>query len=165
MKKLFFLALFSVVSSLAFAQKPSPEATATGKIGGANVSVKYCQPAVKGRNVWDPAGSLAPYGKVWRTGANEATTITFDTDVKIEGKALAAGTYGLFTIPGEKEWVIIFNKNGKQWGSYSYKEADDALRVTVPAKAGEMSERFTIAVNKSDVSLAWDKVKVAFGVK
>ena len=162
MKKAFFTLMLALVGTTLFAQNmPSPPAKAEGKIGDVMVTVNYHQPGVKGRNVW--AGDLAPYGKVWRTGSNNTTTIEFDQDVKIEGKALAKGKYGLFTIPGEKEWVIIFNK-GIAWGAYSYKDTDDVLRVTVPAKSNEMIERFTIAVNSDNVSLAWDKVKVAFKV-
>ena len=143
---------------------PSPPAKATAIVGGATVTVNYHQPAVKGRNVW--AGDLAPYGKVWRTGANDATTFEVSKDVTINGKALKAGKYALFTIPGEKEWTIIFNKTVKQWGAYGYKDADDALRVTAKPEANEMTERFTIkAENSGVVTLAWDKVKVPFTVK
>ncbi len=166
MKKLFFLAFFALLSLVSNAQgtKPSPDATATGSIGGTKITVKYAQPAVKGRNVW--AGDLAPYGKVWRTGANAATVIEFDKAVKVEGKDLAAGKYLLFTIPGEKEWTIIFSKyEANAWGAYAYKEANDALRVMAASSANEMTERFTIAVEKTGVSLAWDKAKVVFGVK
>lgn len=143
---------------------PSPPAKATATVGGATVTVNYHQPAVKGRNVW--AGDLAPYGKVWRTGANDATTFEVSKDVTINGKALKAGKYALFTIPGEKEWTIIFNKNAKQWGAYGYKEADDVLRVMAKPEATEMTERFTIkAENSGVITLAWDKVKVPFTVK
>ncbi|MFN8353040.1 MAG: DUF2911 domain-containing protein [Spirosomataceae bacterium] len=163
MKKAFFTLLFVVVGTALFAQNmASPPAKAEGKIGGTTVTINYHQPAVKGRNVW--AGDLAPYGKVWRTGANNTTTIEFDKDVTIEGKALAKGKYGVFTIPGEKEWVIIFNK-GIAWGAFSYKESDDVLRVTVKSMPNEMTERMTFAVNSDNVSLAWEKVKVAFKVK
>ncbi|MCU0467647.1 MAG: DUF2911 domain-containing protein [Arcicella sp.] len=173
MKKLLFLAtlIFSAFISNAQhdmskdkAKMPSPPASATATVGGTTVTINYHQPAVKGRNVW--AGDLAPYGKVWRTGANDATTFEVSKDVTINGKALKAGKYALFTIPGEKEWTIIFNKSAKQWGAYSYKEADDVLRVTAKSEANEMTERFTIkAENSGQVSLAWDKVKVAFTVK
>lgn len=165
MKKLLFTTGLFLFALCGFAQNmASPAAKAEGKIGGTTVTVNYHQPAVKGRAVWDPNGSLAPYGKVWRTGANATTSIEFDKDVTIEGKTLAKGKYGLYTIPGEKEWTIIFNKTIK-WGAYEYNEKDDVLRVNVPAKANDMTERFTIAVNSGDVSLAWEKVKVAFKVK
>ncbi len=171
MKKLFFLLALSVVTFASLGQDdkskmPSPPASVTGVIGKTNLNIKYFQPAVKGRKVWDPAGELAPLGKVWRTGANNATTFDIDGDVKIEGKTLAKGKYALFTIPGEKEWVIIFNKKSAQWGAYSYKADDDALRVTVPAgKSATFNERFTIAIeNNKTVTLSWENVKVGFNI-
>ncbi len=172
MKHLLFLALFCVVSVVANAQhqaedkskRASPPAAATATINGATLTINYSQPAVKGRNVW--AGDLAPYGKVWRTGANEATTFEVNKDVSIEGKTLKAGKYALFSVPGEKEWVIILNAKANQWGAYNYKEADDVLRVTVPAKTGDFTERFTITANNDGtVKLAWDKTVVVFKVK
>ena len=108
---MFIMALFCSASLLAqetAPSKPSPAATATGKVGEATITVNYSSPAVKGRNVW--AGNLAPYGKVWRSGANEATTVDIDRDITVEGKTLPAGKYSFFTIPGENEWTIIFNK-------------------------------------------------------
>ena len=163
MKKTIFTLIFALATVSLFAQNTaSPPATVTGKIGQTTITIKYNQPAVKGRNVW--AGDLAPYGKVWRTGADNSTSIELDKDVTIEGKALAAGKYALFTIPGEKEWVIIFNKK-IAWGAYSYKQEEDVLRVTVKPMANEMTERVTFAVNSDNVSLAWEKVKVAFKVK
>ena len=174
MKKLILLATFAFTAFISNAQHdmskdkakmPSPPATTTATVAnGANVTINYNQPAVKGRNVW--AGDLAPYGKVWRTGANDATTFEVSKDVMVNGKALKAGKYALFTIPGEKEWTIIFNKTPKQWGAYSYKEADDALRVTAKSEANEMTERFTIkAEDSGNVMMMWDKAKVGFMVK
>jgi hypothetical protein len=130
MKRFTFLMLaISAVLSSAFAQdKPaSPQATVEGKIGASKVKIVYCQPSARGRKIM---GGLVPYGEVWRTGANDATTIEFDKPVKIEGKDLAAGKYALFTIPGENEWTIIINKDAKQWGAYSYKKESEycALR-------------------------------------
>ncbi|MBP6386065.1 MAG: DUF2911 domain-containing protein [Pseudarcicella sp.] len=143
---------------------PSPPAETKAIINGKNVEIHYHQPAVKGRNVW--AGSLAPYGKIWRTGANDAPTFEVSEDVLVAGKSLAKGIYALFTIPGETEWTIIFNKVAKQWGAYNYKENEDALRITVPSIAHEMTERFTIdASQESGVSLKWDKVEVKFNVE
>jgi len=111
-------------------------------------------------------GGLVPYGEVWRTGANEATTIEFDKPVKIEGKDLAAGKYALFTIPGENEWTIIINKDVKQWGAFKYKQEDDILRVPVkPAKTSAPVETFNIAVGKDDIQLKWENTAVAFKVK
>ena len=174
MKKLLLLATFAFSAFISNAQHdmskdkakmPSPPATTTATVAsGANLTINYSQPAVKGRNVW--AGDLAPYGKVWRTGANDATTFEVSKDVMVNGKALKAGKYALFTIPGEKEWTVIFNKSSKQWGAYGYKVADDALRVTAKSEANEMTERFTMkADNAGSVMMMWDKVKVGFTVK
>ena len=158
------LALVTALSSSLAQEKPaSPQATATGKIGAANVKIVYCQPSARGRKIM---GGLVPYGEVWRTGANEATTFEIDKPVKIEGKDLAAGKYSLFTIPGENEWTIIINKDAKQWGAYKYKQEDDVLRVTVkPTKAAAPVETFNIVVGKDDVQLKWENTAVAFKVK
>ncbi|MFD3001400.1 DUF2911 domain-containing protein [Pontibacter toksunensis] len=138
-------------------QKASPPATATGKVGDANVTVNYSSPAVKGRQIW---GDLVPYGEVWRAGANEATTVTFDKDVMVEGKALPAGTYSFYTIPGENEWTVIFNKTAKQWGT-QYDEKQDALRVTTtPRKADTMNERLAYAVTDNGLVLRWENMEV-----
>lgn len=146
----------------------SPAATATGKIGNATVTIKYSSPGVKGRDIW---GQLVPYGQVWRTGANEATTITFDKDLAVEGQTLKAGTYALFTIPAENEWTVIFNKTAKQWGAYKYEQAEDALRVKVkPMAAKEMNERMKIEVvskgkNAGSILLKWEKLQVPISLK
>jgi hypothetical protein len=166
MKRISFLmfALISIVS-LAIAQdKPaSPKAEAAGTIGSTKVKVVYSQPSARGRKIM---GGLVPFGEVWRTGANEATIIEFDKPVKIEGKDLAAGKYALFTIPGENEWTVIFNKDIKQWGHYSYKQADDVLRVTAkPRKTDNLVETFTIAVDKDQIDMKWENTAVAFKVK
>jgi Ni/Co efflux regulator RcnB len=146
------------------AAKPSPAATTTGKSGDANITLTYAQPAVKGRKVW---GELVPFDKVWRTGANDATTIEFSKDVTIEGQALKAGKYALFTIPTEGgEWTFIFNKTAKQWGSYSYKEADDALRVKVKSgKSASFTERMTFEVKDKKVVFSWENLSAAFKVE
>jgi hypothetical protein len=168
MKRITFLlaafALFVVSNTFAQDKKPlSPKETVKGKVGGANVEIVYSRPSSRGRTM---IGGNEPFGEVWRTGANEATTIQFDKAVKIEGKDLAAGKYGLFTIPGEKEWVIIFNKDHKQWGAYNYKKEDDVLRVTVPAtKAKSFVETFTISVDNNEIFLAWENSQVSFKVK
>jgi hypothetical protein len=159
------LAAILLTSSLASGQdkKPlSPEATVSGKLGAADVKIVYCQPSARGRKM---LGGIEPYGKVWRTGANAATTFEISKDVTVEGKALTAGKYELFTIPGEKEWVIIFQKYGKQWGAYGYKEENDVLRVTVPAGSTEFVETFIISVADSKVVLKWETTQVAFSAK
>ena len=168
MKKFFFLAIALLISSASFAQegkaKPSPAATATGKIGDKTVTITYAQPAVKGRPVW---GKLVPYNEVWRTGANDATTFEVDKDVMIEGKALKAGKYSLFTIPTEGgEWTVIFNSVAKQWGAYNYDASKDVLRVKVKsAKSKTMMERLTFEVKDNMVHLMWENLAVAFKVK
>lgn len=163
--------LVFLCSLVSFAQEKapaSPPATASGKIGKAEVTIKYSSPAVKGREIW---GGLVPYGKVWRTGANEATTITFSNDVIVEGQKLNAGTYALFTIPGENEWTIIFNKTAKQWGAFKYDQGEDALRVKVkPVASKTMNERMKIDVKSKGksagvVTIMWEKVAVPFNVK
>lgn len=143
----------------------SPKETVTGSIAGANVEIVYCRPSARGRKM---LGEKEPYGQVWRTGANAATTIKFDKAVTIEGKALDAGTYALFTIPNESEWVIIFNKKTDQWGAYDYEKNkdQDALKVTVKAgKTPAFVETFTIGVDKDQVNLQWENTAVAFKVK
>jgi hypothetical protein len=167
MKKgfLFFL-LTLLVSTVSMAQgaKASPAATAKGKGGDADITIKYAQPSVKGRKIW---GGLVPYDQVWRTGANNATTIEFSKAVKIEGKDLAAGKYALFTIPTEGgKWTIIFNKKADQWGAYNYKADDDALRVDVQAKTSDVAvEAMTFSIAENTVTLAWEKLTVGFMVK
>ncbi|MBT1703520.1 DUF2911 domain-containing protein [Chryseosolibacter indicus] len=144
--------------------KPSsPKSEVNGTVGNAKVKINYCQPSARGRKIM---GGLVPYGEVWRTGANEATTIEFDKAVKVEGKDLPAGKYALFTIPSENEWTIIFNKDNKQWGAYKYKQTDDVLRVNVkPTKTDQFVETFTITPEKNQVSLKWENTAVAFKVK
>jgi hypothetical protein len=131
------------------------------------ISLTYSRPNVKGRQIF---GGLEPYDKVWRTGANSATLIKFTDAVKIEGQDLPAGEYGLFTIPGKTEWTIIFSKGSKQWGAYTYKEADDVLRVKVKAtKAANAVETFTIQFanvfpTTAQLQLLWDKTAVAVNI-
>ena len=143
--------------------KPSPAATATGKIGAADVTVNYSSPAVKGRTIW---GGLEPYGKVWRAGANEATTVEFSKPVTVEGKALPAGKYGFFVIPTEKQWTVIFNKVPNQWGAYKYEEKQDALRVMVtPRKPAAMAERLVYEVTPKGLVLRWENMEVPVAIK
>lgn len=162
------LLLVSLVSSAQEKAPASPPASANAKIGTTDISVKYSSPAVKGRKIW---GELVPYGQVWRTGANEATTITFSKDVTVEGQKLKAGTYALFTIPGDKEWTIIFNKTAKQWGAFKYDEGQDALRVKVkPVAAKSMNERMKIDIQPKGktagvVTIMWENLAVPFNVK
>jgi hypothetical protein len=166
--------LFSTVLFLSLAacsqgdksQKPSPPAKASETTNsGVTITIDYSQPGVKGRTI---GKDLEPMeGKVWRTGANEATVFEINKDVKVEGQPLAAGKYGLFTIVNGDEWTIIFNKTWKQWGAFSYKEADDVLRVKVKSgKANPFAERMAFTINKSGkVSLMWGDKQVDFNVK
>lgn len=168
MKRITFLMVAMIAALLttdALAQdKPlSPQATVEGKIGAANVKIVYCQPSARGRKM---LGGKEPYGQVWRTGANEATTIEFDKPVKIEGKDVPAGKYALFTIPNENEWTIILNKEAKQWGAYKYDEKKDQVRVNVkPTKSDSFVETFNIGLGKDEVQLKWENTAVAFKVK
>jgi hypothetical protein len=167
MKKTFFTLvtlMIAMIFNVSAQEKPSsPKETVKGSIDGANIEIVYCKPSARGRKM---LGEKEPYGQVWRTGANDATIIEFDKNVKIEGKALPKGKYELFTIPGETEWVIIIQKFGKQWGAYSYKDSNDVLRVTVKAgKTPAFVETFSITVDKGAVNLAWENTAVSFKVK
>lgn len=166
MYSLVMLFMGILVSSTAFAQdakpKASPPETATGKVGDANITVNYGSPSVKGRTVW---GELVPYGKVWRAGANEATTVTTDRDVLVEGQRLPAGTYSFYAIPGEDEWTLMFNKTSKQWGT-QYDEKQDALRVKAkPRQAAAMSERLVYDVTNEGLVLRWENLEVPVRVQ
>jgi hypothetical protein len=148
--------------------RPSPPATATGKVNGATITVNYSSPGVKGRQIW---GALVPYDQVWRAGANEATIFETDKDINVEGKPLKAGKYSLYTIPGEKEWTIIFNSQTGQWGvkmdgSTTEDPAKDVLRVKVKhQKTKAMQERLTYRVDKNGFALVWENVEVPVMVK
>ena len=155
------LTLSLLVTFSAFAQKDkskrkSPPAQVTQDVGDATVTIDYSRPSKKGREIF---GGLEDYGKVWRTGANESSWIQVSADVEVEGQTLAAGKYGLFTIPGKDQWTIIFNKNWDGWGAYEYKESDDVLRVTVDAgSTDDVVEMFTIEIaDNGDVSMSWDQ--------
>ncbi len=147
--------------------RTSPRASVMQALGGAEVEIAYGRPAVKARRVW---GELVPDGRVWRAGANEATSFTVSRDVRIEGHALTAGTYTLFAIPGAAEWTLIFNRVPRQWGAFDYNPAFDALRFAVkPAEAPQQEYlRYDIEPAGSDaavVSLAWEKRTVAFRIE
>lgn len=160
------------MASMAWAQpavelpRPSPLATVTQAFGYTTASVSYSRPAVKGRAIW---GGLVPYGQIWRAGANEATTLELTTDAKINGQSLPKGKYALFILPTEKDWTFIFSKNHKTWGSYSYDQKEDALRVTVtPQSAGHMERLEYGFEDLSDSSAAltthWEKKKASLKI-
>ena len=136
------------------------------RIGITDITIHYHRPLVNDRKVWD---ALVPYGKVWRAGANENTTITFSDPVQVEGKPLDKGTYGLHMIPNADEWTIIFSKNSTSWGSFTYDEKEDAQRVTVKPKAADMHNALTydfddLQKDSAVVELEWEKVAVPFKV-
>lgn len=141
----------------------SPTATLKQRVGVTDIEVVYSRPSLKGREAF---GKLEPYGAVWRTGANNATRISFSTDVKVQGSPLVAGTYELFSIPGPSEWLVIFQKAGKQWGAYAYKAENDTLRVTVKSVAlAAPVETLTIDLNdlrdnSATLNITWDKTRV-----
>jgi hypothetical protein len=146
--------------------RPSQGAKITQRIGITDITISYHRPLVNERKVWD---GLVPYGKVWRAGANENTTITFSDPVMIEGKALDKGTYGLHMIPTADDWTIIFSKNATSWGAFTYDQAEDALRVSVKPHAAEMHNALTydfdqLTPNSAVVMLEWEKVAVPFKV-
>ena len=145
-------------------KRPSLPAFVFRKIGNDTISIDYSQPSVKGRTI---GKDLEPMdGKVWRTGANEATVFAVTKDMMVEGKALPKGKYGLFTLVNGEDWTIIFNKTWNQWGAFTYKDADDALRVTVKSgKAPQFSERMTFLIAKDGkVTLLWGDIEVDFKI-
>lgn len=169
MKSFLMLAAVCIVTLTACGQRvntKSPVAVVSGTTAsGTSIQIRYNQPSVNGRSI---GKDLEPMpGKVWRTGADSATAFEISKDVKVEGQPLAAGRYALFTMATGDDWTIIFNKNVKQWGAFSYKQADDALRVKVTAgKAASFAEKFTITVSKDGkVTLLWGGNDVAFKVE
>lgn len=145
----------------------SPKAGVFQTIGITDINVSYSRPGVKNRKIW---GELVPYNKVWRAGADEATKITFSTDVIIEGKKLPAGAYGFFAIPGENEWTLIFNKVADQWGAFTYNESEDALRIKVKPVSNSNHDwllySFTdMTSTTAQLNLIWEKLKVPFKIE
>jgi tetratricopeptide (TPR) repeat protein len=140
----------------------SQRGSVSQRIGLTDITIVYHRPEVGGREIW---GKTVPYGKMWRAGANENTTIIFSDDVSIEGKPLAAGTYGLHTIPDKDQWTIIFSKNSTSWGSFSYDEKEDALRVTTKPHAAESFDFLTyvfedVKPDSAVATLRWEKLAV-----
>lgn len=159
---MFFVAL-SACGQSDMSKKPSPPASASGNVGEAKVTIDYSQPAVKGRTIW---GDLVPYDKVWRTGANEATTLTVSKDVKVNGEDLAAGKYSLFTIPGEKKWIVILNSESDQWGAYKYDLKKDVMRFEVTPGKAQKTERLTFMVSDSgEIKMMWDELMISFNIE
>jgi hypothetical protein len=169
---LVFLSITSL-STVVYAQKDkqevrvSPKAEIMQQIGLTDVTILYGRPGVKERTIW---GKLVPYDAVWRAGANEATKITFSTDVYIGGKLLKKGSYSFFAIPGKTDWTLIFNKVADQWGAFEYNESEDALRIKVKPEKGSMQEWLTYTITRTSdttaiVRLEWEKLKIPFKIE
>ena len=178
MKHLLFSALMAIAMTAASTElrpvhaqtpaidfpKASPKATIKEQVGVSSLEIEYSRPSAKGRKIF---GGLVPFGDVWRTGANEATKITFGAEVTFGGQLIAAGTYALFTIPDEKEWTVILNKVSGQWGAYAYDAKNDQLRVKVaPTRLAEPLETLQISVgdmrdDNANLTIAWESTRVA----
>lgn len=146
----------------------SPRRQSTGEVEGVQIDIDYGSPYVKERVIW---GELVPYGKIWRAGANEATAITFGSDVMIDGSAVPAGTYALFIIPKENaDWTIVLNEEWSKeihgvWGAYDHKPAKDVLRFDVtPTFSEDNLESLTYTVTETGVTFAWEKATFSFEV-
>lgn len=164
-----FVWLLCCVSMAAWAQFKlpalSPSAQVTQTAGLTTITIDYSSPGVKGRKVW---GGVVPMDKVWRAGANSATTVTFSQPVSIDGKDVAAGTYGFFAIPGAAQWTLILTREPHVWGT-NYKQENDLLRVKVKPQAAPMRERLAYQVTdfgnaRADITLEWEKVQVKLPV-
>ena len=173
MRALIAVATVGLLAAPALAQglkapQPSSAASVSQTVGLTDIEIHYHRPAVGGRKVW---GDLVPYGEVWRAGANENTTVRFSTPVKIGGKPLAAGTYGLHMIPAAKGWTVIFNTLSAGWGSYSYDAKEDALRTTVTPEPTERAvERLSYDIDdptdhSAVIALRWEKLRVPIPVE
>ena len=160
MKK--FILLFVLVTSFSLATdaQKSPRMQAEGEAYETKISIDYGAPSVKGRTIW---GGLEDYDVVWRAGANENTTVSFDKDVTIGGQNLSAGKYGFFIIPKkEGDWVVIFNKRNADWGAYKYDQNEDALRLNItPEWTDKNQEQLTYYFSENLIVFAWEKVKLS----
>jgi hypothetical protein len=159
----FILLAFTVFST--YAQEKGKVVSPRAYVKTANLSISYGQPSKRGREIF---GGLVPYGQVWRTGANEATEITFKKQCNFGEHTVKAGTYTLFTIPNENEWTIILNGQLKQWGAFDYAKYKDkdVVQFTVPVKHLESSvEKFTISAAGNNMIMQWDKTSVSVPMK
>ncbi len=180
---LIVLAFILSFTNLSFAQdkvRPSLKASVSQGLGvDANITIDYSRPGVKGRKIW---GELIPFGMnpgnkyskeqpyPWRAGANENTTIECNKDILIQGKKLVAGKYGIHMIPSEKDWVIIYSKKNAEWGSYSYDQNEDALRINVTPKKAAHQEWLKygfedLAGTSATAFLHWEELKIPFEIK
>ncbi len=144
----------------------SPNSTLTQTVGLTDITIKYSRPGVKGRQVW---GALVPYDQIWRTGANEATTINFSDDVAINGQKLAKGNYALFTIPGKDQWQVVFNSQAEQWGAFTHDKSKDVLTVTAKPEKADFREwmEFEIPEMTTDTAkivMRWENLAVPITV-
>ncbi|MCJ8211390.1 DUF2911 domain-containing protein [Mucilaginibacter sp. RS28] len=171
LSKVFFLALAGMLmfmTSNAQMQRKSPHQTATGSVAGANVTIVYGSPAVKGREIW---GGLVPYDKAWRAGADEATIFETDKDITIQGAKLPAGKYSLFIIPTATEWTVIFNSQTGQWGikrdgNANYEEAKNVISVKAKVKkTSDLVENLTYKVDKKGVTISWEHQSAMLAIK
>lgn len=143
-------------------KRPSPPVELRGSVDSADIAIYYSSPAVKGRIIWD---ALVPYGKTWRTGANEATIFETNKDLVIQDQKLPAGKYSLFTIPGETEWIFVFNEILEQWGAFKYDIERDVLRIKVPVEVSTtFNERMKFEFIENNIFLFWENAKVGFAV-
>ena len=172
MKKLLFVVAF-LAATVSLVQAQDKKTPASPKITiespDKNIKVVYGQPSKKGRVIFgaDGSSSLEKYGKVWRTGANEATEVTFKSDVMFGDKMVKAGTYTLFTIPGEKEWSVILNSTLGQWGAYDYDKikGTDVATIKVPVSMNKTPiEKLTITPANSSIAIAWDNMTISVPV-
>jgi len=128
-----------------------------GTIDGVEITLEFGRPGVKDRKIW---GGLVPFDRIWRTGADEATTMALSADARVAGQPLAAGLYSLYTIPGETEWTVVFNTVAEQWGAFSYDETKDALRVSATPRPAEFVESLDFEIDGSAVVLRWGELAV-----
>ncbi len=157
------LAVMVCMLPFALAAQKSPAKTATGKTGAANVTIKYSSPYVKGRTIF---GELVPYDKVWRAGADSATTVLTDKSLKVEGKSLPAGKYSFFVIPkASGKWTVIFNSVTAQWGAYKYEQSKDVIRVEVQPKKTASTESLVYEIGKGGITLKWADIELPISVK
>lgn len=143
-------------------KRPSPPAEVRGTINGADITITYSSPAVKGREIW---GALVPYDVIWRTGANEATTFSTSKDILVNGGSLPSGRYALFTISGKEKWTVIFNAEPDQWGAFDYKKINDVLRVEATPTTGEFQERMQFMIEGDQVILAWENLRLPLKIE
>ena len=166
------IALFAIVQVSLFAQIKMPQASPNSQVslqvGLTMIHLEYSRPSKKNRKIF---GELVPFGSVWRTGANNPTTLSFDTDIKVNGQSLKAGKYAIYTIPEKKTWSIIFSKNTELWGAMGYNPSDDALRLNVPVKklkkeVESMKIDFSnLTDSGAQLNISWDKTSVGFGIE